>query len=294
MNPYEVLDVPRNFTLQQLKDNYKRIALKVHPDKGGSEQLFLLVTKCFKKLIQEYHKREADKQFHELKSDFAKQSECQTMTPTNTEHAYKGGKFNLERFNKVFDENRVGEVYDKGYTDWMKDAKVPPEDAVQKRAFGKGGKSFSVDAFNNAFESETRVDTSNKYIVKYKEPEALVCAKKIAFTELGEDNVDDFSGDNMTKKHLNFMDYKVAHTTSKIVDPRILQQQKTYKNIKELEKDRGRIQYDMDDITRDEYEYRQQIETLKERKRIEAMRMRDELIEQQYQRVNQLFLGRRA
>jgi curved DNA-binding protein CbpA len=288
MNPYEVLDVPRNFTLQQLKDNYKRIALKVHPDKGGSEQLFLLVTKCFKKLLQEYHKREADKQYHELKADFTKAAE--QHAPVDTSHAYKNNKFDLDKFNRVFSENRIEDVYDKGYKEWITETQTR-DGSPPRRNFGKG-KNFA-DAFNSAFENETRVDKSNKYIIKYKEPEALICAKKIAFTELGEENVDDFSGDNMTKKHLNFMDYKVAHTTSKIVDPRILQQRKEYRNIQELEVDRGRIQYDMDETTKSEYEYRQQLEELRERKRQEAMRTRDMLTQQQYERVNQMLLGRR-
>ena len=292
MNPYEVLDVPRNFTLQHLKDNYKRIALKVHPDKGGSEQLFLLVTKCFKKLLQEFHKRQADRQYHELKADFAKSAE--QHTPVDTSHAYKNNKFDLEKFNRVFSENRIEDVYDKGYKDWINDTQTRDASPVKRNFGGKGGKTFSVDAFNTAFESETHVDKKNKYIVKDKEPEALVCAKKIAFTELGEENVDDFSGDNMTKKHLNFMDYKVAHTTSKIVDPRILQQRKEYRNIQELEVDRGRIQYEMDDTSKSEYEYRKQLEELRERKRQEALRARDMLAQQQYERVNQMLLGRRV
>ena len=33
--------------------NYKRVAKKCHPDKGGSEELFNLVTLCYKKLYEE-------------------------------------------------------------------------------------------------------------------------------------------------------------------------------------------------------------------------------------------------
>lgn len=295
MNPYEVLDLPRNFTLQQLKDNYKRIALKVHPDKGGSEQLFLLVTKCFKKLLQEYHRRQADKQFYELKTEFNRATDQHMQRPPSTDSMGSSRKLNLEKFNQVFAENRLQDTYDKGYEKWMNDAAPPPEDTVRRRTFGEHGASnktrFSHKAFNTAFDKEARIDHTNKYIVKYKEPEALVGAKKIAFTELGEDHVDDFSGDNMTKQNLHFMDYKVAHTTSKIVDPRIINQIKTYKSIHELEAERGCISHDMDDITREEVEYRQKLEAVREEKRREVLREKDRLSQQQYEKLNRLMLG---
>ena len=54
INPYEILGVTKNFTLDELKDKYKRVAKKVHPDRGGSQQLFNLVTLAYKKLVEEY------------------------------------------------------------------------------------------------------------------------------------------------------------------------------------------------------------------------------------------------
>ena len=50
INPYEILGVSKNYDLDELKQKYKLLAKKVHPDKGGSEQLFKLVTLCYKKL----------------------------------------------------------------------------------------------------------------------------------------------------------------------------------------------------------------------------------------------------
>jgi curved DNA-binding protein CbpA len=50
IDPYKTLGVPRNFTLEQLKTSYKKIALSVHPDKtpGNSDYMFKIVTKCYK------------------------------------------------------------------------------------------------------------------------------------------------------------------------------------------------------------------------------------------------------
>lgn len=296
MNPYEVLNVSRNFTLQELKDNYKRIALKVHPDKGGSEQLFLLVTKCFKKLLQEYNRRQSDKQYHELKAEFLKATDDHRerrkhvdMPPAANGSGSSSERFDLDKFNRMFTEHRLDEVTDKGYSRWMNDS-APPDTSS---ATYKSSKGFKIDSFNKAFETQATIDRNNKYIVKYKEPEPLITTKKISFTELGQEDIDDFSGDNMTKKTLNFMDYKVAHTTSKIVDPRVVQERRTYRNITELEAARSAVSYEMDDETKSEFEYRKKKESMQEQRRQEMLAERDNLIQRHYERVNQLMLGQR-
>ena len=41
LDPYKVLNVPKNFTWEQLKKGYKHAALKTHPDKeGGNKVIF--------------------------------------------------------------------------------------------------------------------------------------------------------------------------------------------------------------------------------------------------------------
>lgn len=62
--------------------------------------------------------------------------------------------------------------------------------------------------------------------------------------DLGVQDVDDFSGDNTSLKKLNFSDLKLAHTTSRIVDPRQVSRAE-YKSIDELKKDRGNVRFEM-------------------------------------------------
>lgn len=277
MDPYQILDLPKNFTLEQLKINFKRIAIKVHPDKGGSEQLFLLVTNSYKTLLNEYNRRVSNKEFYELRNDFKKESRSHDHRPKMAE------KFDIEKFNKIFNDHKMEDVYDRGYQDWMNKEDVPQEAPQMKM------KSFNIDVFNNRFDT-SQVDTNNKYIMRYKEPEALYASKKINFTEIGQDDVDDFSGDNLTNKNLNFMDYRVAHTTSKIVDPTIINKVKTYKNVDELERARSQISFNMDERAMREYEVKLEKAKVKEHKRMKSMMERDEAIMKHYEKVNKLFL----
>ena len=274
IDPYKILEVNKhNFTIEDLRKNFKRLALIYHTDKGGSDYMFKLLCSCYKALVKELDRRQHDKQFHELKQGFQRHEA--PLPPPDT----KG--FSLDRFNKVFDENRVKLGTEDGYEDFLK-ALVPEAPNIQTK--------MSNDAFNKQFEKHNTMKT--KEIIKYKEPEPLLITKKIAYTELGVDKLDDFSGDNTSRKNLNFMDVKVAHTTSRIVDPRSVEKRKSYKSIDDFEADRTNIQYTMSDKEQREYEKRRNQELLRERQREEKQRQIDHMYEKQYDRVHQLLIGR--
>lgn len=283
VNPYEILGVSKKFTLEELREKYKALAVKVHPDKGGTQELFLLVTKCYKALCKEYEKGKTQKEYHELKSDFTKSAQQHKPTQSSS----MGQKFDVDKFNKVFSENKLDNAFDKGYADWM-----TKEEYVEDKNKTKKKSKMDIDKFNSMFEKAACVDTNHKYIIKYQEPEALTASKKIGFTELGADNIDDFSGENTSHKHLNYMDYKVAHTTTKIVDPRLMNDIKQYKNVEELERHRGSIRYEMEEDIAEVVSSRERNEKLKEKQRIMALQNYDDRVTRHYEKVNQLFLGR--
>lgn len=295
MDPYKLLDVQKNFTLSQLKENYKRIALQVHPDKGGTEQLFQLVTKAYKLLLEEYNRRVAEKQFHDLKHDFQKSVKLQqprqntqfTQSVASSQSSQanaQGRNFDLNRFNQIFNDNKMETVTDKGYSDWMTEDTVPKQKQL---------KSFNEKAFHKTFEKQSAVDRNNKYIIPYKEPEPLLMSKKIGFTEIGQEDIDDFSGDNTSRKNLNFMDYKVAHTTNRIVDPSLAKQIRQYKNIDELEKDRSQVRFEMNEEEMEEYLLQKKLDKIREQKRMETLRQQEQALAEHYERVNRMTLGLR-
>lgn len=290
MDPYNLLDVPKNFSLSQLKENYKRIALQVHPDKGGTEQLFQLVTKAYKLLLEEYNRRVSERQFHELKTDFQKSVKIQQpyQQPAFQQASSAGAassssdRFDVKRFNKIFDETRMQDITDKGYQDWMTEETVPKQKQL---------KNFNEKAFHRSFEKQTAVDRNNKYIIPYKEPEPLLMSKKINFTEIGQEDIDDFSGDNTSRKNLNYMDYKVAHTTNRIVDPSLAKTIRQYKNIEELEQDRSQVRFQMNEEEMEEYLLQQKLEKIREQKRKDAVRRQEQALAEHYERVNRMTLG---
>lgn len=148
IDPYKILEVRKNFTLDELKENYKKIALRVHPDKGGNEYMFNLVTSCFKELMREYKRRISDVQHDELKTAFTKYS-------SQTAQQQKGpDRFNLEKFNKLFEENKMPDVADIGYDDWYK-----KEDKSKDPAFKGGVKRHLMNILTNMLRRVVKAST---------------------------------------------------------------------------------------------------------------------------------------
>jgi curved DNA-binding protein CbpA len=285
MNPYEILDVPNNFTLEQLREKYKKTALKVHPDKmGGNEALFKMVTVAYKALVKEFNRKQADKQFDQLKNESTSYRSELSNNNRESVNVGTGQSFNVKRFNKVFEEHKLEDTADVGYGDWMASKSAEREEInIQNKL-----KKFNQDRFNKEFEKQP-IHMEKKMIV-YKEPEALCTTKKIGFSELGITDVGDFSGENMTRKTLNYTDYKVAHTTNRLVDHTV-KARKDYRNIDEVEQERSAVSYQMSNEDYQELARRQAKEKNMEKQRLEAIRKRDEQIAKQYKLLNRLLLG---
>jgi hypothetical protein len=304
IDPLKVLDLPQNFNKEMLRDAYKKMALKSHPDKGGSEYLFKLVTHCYRYLSAELKKKEADKQFYELRQEFqnaignadntssshsTRRTQSTSSSSSRSKHRekeavnstfYNGSHFDQEKFNRYFEDNKLkDEVYEVGYKEWMEKHEV--KEAPKFRG------SFNSNGFNNHFEKHAQVAKDHKQLIKYQEPEALVAVKRLGFTELGQDNIDDFSGENKSIKHLNYMDYKIAHTTSRIVDPNTVNRQ-DFRNIQELERARENVSYQMTEQELVDMMKRQKLQQKMEDKRQATLQAQDRRVEQHYERLNGL------
>ena len=106
------------FTIEELKNAYKKLALKTHPDRpSGSNAKFQFVTKCYFLLIEQLKKEEENKSFIDLKKaskNYIKKQNNKPSTPTSKQN------FNLKLFNKIFEENKIYDENDEGYDEWLK------------------------------------------------------------------------------------------------------------------------------------------------------------------------------
>lgn len=323
INPYDVLGVGPNFTFDELKQAYRRAARLAHPDKGGTQKLFEIVTDCFRQLAEEYKFRQGGRQHHDLKREaedyYAAQRDAAgaaggaDRTPdAMLERAFgrpesgrggprtregmaggrdgaRGGAEFLDRFNRLFEEHRLDDEdgTQRGYADMMEKSNPNREDInVAKTYSGK----YSRRKFNEAFERETVSDSTD--VIVYREPEPMIAAKKMAFTELGNPGTEDFSGGaEEARRGLQYTDYKKAHTTVRLVDPRSVAERRQFKSVDEYEAYRARkTQRQLTDEEQAWIEAKKAKEEADERARLERLRTRDQAIAIHHERMNQLLL----
>jgi len=279
IDPYKVLDLNENFTEEELKATFKRLALRFHPDRpNGSEVHFKVIKKAYLDLDEILKMREGDRQFNELKNQSLDFIQSQPIVPPRSDKPV--GVFDQNMFNKVYDENRVEQSTDTGYSDWIKDNELDEKkNEPEKILKGK----FNRHNFNSAFDKRAPKNTGE--IIEYKVPQPLYSSNNINHTELGEDNIKNFSGNS---GNINYTDYKQAHTTSRLVDPSKVNRT-NYSSINQLKSERTNITPLKEDEIRDlELDGRQK----KESDEVNRHRQneRDNRAYDQYERLNQRML----
>ena len=289
LDPYEVLEVRKNYTWEELKDAYKFTALITHPDKpGGNEIVFNFVTECFKKLAYEYKARQSDKTFIDLKKQVEEyySNEEQTKQPVAPI-----GKENFnEKFNRTFEMCRLdNEEVDFGYGDLMEQSSNKREDFSQENLFKS--QKFSNQSFNSIFNKHVPAPT--KEIVKYKEPEPMVLAKKMDYTEIGGKRPDDYSSsvEKQSKNSLVYTDYKKAYSNTRLVNEEALKKQKEFTTIDEYQAYRDtKMKKGLTDKEKRLLEKKKLQEEKEEQERLERVQQENLRIKLNNDRASRLFL----
>lgn len=280
VDPYQVLGVGKDHSWEELKNAYRKTAKLVHPDRGGSEQLFNLVTDSFRHLAYEYKMKMGNRPHHELKKEA---SAFYADRPVATRSAFTDGEgdFN-ERFNRMFQENKLeDDEMERGYAHMMAESSKERDDINIPRAM----KKFQASKFNEIFDKNVPV---SKDVVVYRDPEPLNLARALQFTELGGKTDDYSSALEKGERGLQYTDYMKAHTTTRLVDPKVASR-KEYRNVEEYEAARARA---VGKPKTEEEERR--IEEMKireekaERERLRRLKERDEAIRKHHETLNRL------
>jgi curved DNA-binding protein CbpA len=286
-NPYSVLGVSPNDDIQFIKQKYKQLALKMHPDRGGSEALFKMLQLSYAKILEEYKLKQIDKAFDQLKTEFEdfkveqEQSNKTNINLKSYEDAHAGDF--KKRFNKVFEENRQSSPYDKGYGNMMVNSTKTREDINISNTIN----NFTIDKFNDVFNNS---DSHNKtQLIKRSVPTPHSISKELSFTELGVDKINDFSGENKDTKGLHYMDYNIAHTTSKLIDKRYVKNRPQFKSVQEFEQHRDEP---LKMSEEDEKAYSRYLKKheMKLKKQAEVQFNMDKEISDHFQKVNQMMM----
>lgn len=294
VDPYAMLQLPKQFTLEQLKANYKRLALQLHPDKNNptTTMMFQILTNCYKTLMKEWKLKQTEKPHFDLRDGsraFLQEQQQRPMMRTDfTEESrshgrnqeggasgsssqsrampnVSGNNFDVGKFNRVFEGNRVPDAYQEGYEDWLRKQE---EDAA------------------------AAARNQNTHIIAYKTPQALPAAKNsLSYYELGVERVTNHSADNLTQKQIQYMDLMAAHTTDRLIDPDRVKQRREYRTIQELENDRANASFQMTEKEARSLKRSQIKEEKEEQARMQRLSAYDRVTQDVYERAHKLMLG---
>ena len=140
------------YTHAALSAAYRRVALRCHPDKGGSQELFDTVRECYRVLHEHarftgmWEDARALTDAYESTVD-GRRSEERRLAPAS------GAAFNAAEFNSAFEAGRTRvEERDAGYSDWLARAAAEFE---EREAPVINPERATAASFNRAFERHT-------------------------------------------------------------------------------------------------------------------------------------------
>tara|TARA_A100001037_G_scaffold8655_1_gene8460 strand:- start:686 stop:1801 length:1116 start_codon:yes stop_codon:yes gene_type:complete len=284
----KIFEIPRSYDVTTLKKKYIKLAYSNHPDKGGDPETFLRIQKAYKILLDQLNSSKHNHDHNQLRNNYKDFQETRPSEPVmniNSEHS-----FNRDLFNQAYEENREGNIFDKGYSDWIKkeDTNVEPEISSSLK---KG--NFNEDLFHSEFSKhKKKLNSQNQNsIIKYDQPQVDISYKgKDSLVVLGQDKISDFSGES--PGGLAYRDLKDAYTNTLLIDAESVDISSRSYNINDQTSERKNISYELDEEGQMKEAKRTSDEEIAEKRRLERLRMLDEQASESYERIHTRMLGR--
>lgn len=207
IDPYKILGIQQNATLDEVKDAYRQLARVHHPDKGGNSETFKIIKLSFKMILDNIKKgvpipQQNSSTFIEMRDasqnhqPVHKQNEPQEFL--GTDHVVDPNReFDRNTFNQKFVKSRketedyLLSASDTDYRENRTKQQLLSEQAEIDGELGKiqpmfSGRDFNNNAFQRMFEYVNGTpETNTKSMQIYEEPEALVSGLQ-PFTEIDE------------------------------------------------------------------------------------------------------------
>ena len=285
INPYNELNIGRNYDETSLKKAYLKRAMETHPDRGGTKEDFQRVTVSYKALMIKLNEEKESHEHNELRDNSSRyMNEQSNDNKMNVQYQDLSKNFNSNVFNKIYEETKVEDVYDDGYSGWMKKNETMEGDIQQNP-------SLTKDNFNDHFSKlkSEQVKKKGKQLTKYNKPmEDISYKNKSSIMILGQGKVDDFSGES---GGLSYRDYKDAYTNTYLVEEEVGMNMNRPKDLKAAEQQRSNISYEMDEKGHREYSEQKLKEEQEEKLRLERLANYERKAFNIYDKVHQRMIG---
>ena len=277
VDPYELFGVDTDCTIEQIKNVYKQLVLKYHPDKSGydSSNDFKSIQKAYALLLsikdEEAKITGMTTQTVESKQDERKQVDERVNRVNYNFEPASGQSFDNRRFNDMFEKTRYEDEDDgnDGYENWLKDNNNDHQQPTIS--------SYTTDGFNQTFEQHAKQQSNGRQISKFIEPESMFSYNG-GFESLGE-AVQDYGSDG------KYTDLKKAYTQANILHPGETKPREQYTTLGQVKAARDAPVL----MTNDELEFlkiKEQLEKEAEQLRVNKLREKNKRIDEFYTKVH--------
>jgi len=284
LDPYQILKISKDYDEKSLKKAYLKVAMKAHPDRGGSAQKFQQVSIAFTVLQNKLKERENNHMHNDLR-DGAKEY-VNNQSRTTKVNVNMTENFDADVFNRIYDENKISDVYDEGYGSWMNSN--PAIESEQTKMFQNG---FNKDMFNSTFDKYKQEQSQKipQNQLALREPEVKISMSNAdSLMTLGQDKITDFSGQS---SNLNYTDYKQAFTSgSTLIDINSVDTSGRSNSIGGIKSQRSNISYQMSQQDQQLYSQRQIVEKNSEQDRINRLNVYDQQHGESYEKIHSMLL----
>ena len=311
-NPFRILHLEYNATEDDVKKAYRKFSLKYHPDRpDGNDKKFMMVSQAYIYLMQKLKEMQGNNGHNDLRNNAKKYFEemeekrkIHKAASSQIEDSAGNRKgvriddhmddqmddqmeiseknFDQDKFNKIFEKNRMPTQYDKGYGNGWEDETYETNVVMNNK--------FTIDLFNQTFnEVKTKKleQIKGNQVMKIDAPEPQLLSN-LAYEELGQDNIEDFTSG--VQENMNYVDYKAAYTRANVLEYDEQYNRGDYKNLDSLVRARDTQSFTVNNEDKEWINRREQFDKQREQKRIDNMMAFDRMAEVYSNRANQHFI----
>ena len=290
-NPFRILHLDYNATEDDVKKAYRKFSLKYHPDRpNGNTKKFRMVTQAYVYLMEKIKQMQGNASHQDLRNqaktyfeEMETKKHPQFIDDVDDQMEISEKNFNQDKFNKIFEKNRMPSYNDKGYGgSWGDDSDNEEEVVMDKK--------FTLDVFNSVFQDQKKKREERKpgrQMIVIEEPEyAISCT--LGYETLGQGEVNDFTSSHTDK--MNYTDFKAAYTKNNVLEYDEKYNRGDYKNLDSLVRSRDTQNFDVTQKDQEFLNRREQRFKQQEEERIKNLMGYDRMAEQYHQRANQYFI----
>lgn len=258
IDPYKVLGVSYDANLQEIREQFKKLVLQHHPDRGGNPSIFNIIKNAYSYLYK--YKIDQKKQLEMEQRNFDKYTSQRNFQTEELDRSLQKLKINpneknldMNKFNQIFESHKIDDADDRGY------------------GFNRGGKREEAEELLKKYENKK---TQKMEIEVYEEPEPVELLND-NYKRLGQKYVKDFSNEN---KYTDLQKAYTEYDTTNMKNVRT----KNYKSIEEYEKERNNQKFTITEEEMRKMKIKEKEELAMEEKRRYYMNEHDKKIEKQF------------